>query len=86
MAKVAATLLAFVVLVIGMISPMLIFALMSGVSLESNFPEDKTWLLIVGCGVGPGSAYLTYRWVLIRMGDFEEHEAERMWHGKRKNT
>ena len=86
MAKVAAPLLAFVVLVIGMVAPMLIFVLMSGLSLESDFPEDKTWLHIVGCGVGPGLAYLTYRWVLVGLGDFEEHEAERMWHGKRKNT
>ncbi len=86
LAKVAAPILAFVALVLGMIAPTFIFMLWSGVSLESEFPEGKTWLLSVGCGVGPGLAYLTYRWTLIKLGDFEEHEAERMWNRGRKNT
>ncbi len=86
MVKAVALLLALFVLVACMLAPIFILMLMSGLSFESKFPEDKAWLVVVGGAVGAGAAYLTYRSILVRAGGFESHEVDRMWHGERKNT
>jgi hypothetical protein len=84
--KAVAVLLALSVLIASMVAPIFILMLTSGLSLQSEFPDDKSWLLILGCAFGAGAAYLTYRSVVIKAGGFDADEANRMWNGRRKNT
>lgn len=85
-AKAAASLIAFCVLLACIPAPMLIWMLASGASLESKVPEDMLWLVLVGGSVGAGAAYLIYRWILVKVGGFDSYEVGRRWHGKGTNT
>ena len=85
-AKIAAPVVALLVLVICMTAPLITFAFVSEVPLDAEMPDKGGWLLVAGGGLGAGAAYLTLRTLLLRLGGFKSHEIDVIWHGERKNT
>ena len=84
-ARVIATVMALSVLVGCMVCPLIAYALVQGLRLESDVPENAIWLVVAGGGLGAGAAFVTFRAILRRAG-FSSEEIAESWHGKRRNT
>lgn len=61
-----------------LIGPMLVFRALADIPIDAEGPSGEIWLLILGCGLGPGGGYLTFYSVMSWCG-FSEKEIDIHW-------
>lgn len=68
-------LLALSVVILCMLSPLILYPIITGVAWDSDVPDWLGWLVIVGGSIGAGIAILTYRFIICTVGGYPEHIA-----------
>ena len=68
-------LLALFVVILSMVSPLILYPIITGVAWDSDVPDWLGWLVVIGGGIGAGLAILTYRFIICTVGGYPEHVA-----------
>lgn len=76
--------ISIIVVILCLVSPLLLYPVITGVSWNSDVPDWMGWLVIIGGGIGAGLSIFIHRYVIHTIGGYPESVALRGWYRSQK--